>query len=472
MARGAPIGHRIRQRRAEAGLSQAALARQAGISPAYLNLIEHNKRAIGGALVGRLAAALALRPSDLAGREEAQLLDALTEIAADPMFAAAPIDAAELRSVLGVGPSVAAALRAVYRAWRAAATEVETLSERVSHDPVLAESSHAILTRITAIRALAEILRDHRALAPARRRRFTESIVAESERLSDAATALFGFLERSAAPSGAASPDEEVEDLLAESGNHFPTLEAAAERIARRAAPIAGPTASARFAAARALARDRACDEIAAVLAGARLTTGAARDRAGAALERYGAAALLMPYAPFREAARALRYDVDLLAAQFGASWEQVCHRLTTLRRPGAEGVPFLFLRTDIAGNVSKRLSASGLNLPRYGGICPRWAVHHAFLAPGRVVTQRVMLEDGSRYLFIAHAGARGAGHGAPESHHSVMIGCDAAYAPELVYGDALGAQVPAGLTCRRCARPDCAQRAHPQSVTDAQPAR
>src|SRR5207245_10357632 len=117
------------------------------------------------------------------------------------------------------------------------------------------------------------------------------------------------------------------------------------------------------------------------------------------ALVSYFAAALIMPYDAFRTAAADLRHDVARLVTRFDASFEQVCHRLATLRRPTTEGVPMHFIRVDIAGNISKRFSASGLRLPRYGGACPRWIVHHAFATPGRIVSQIARLPDGDGYL-------------------------------------------------------------------------
>lgn len=119
---------------------------------------------------------------------------------------------------------------------------------------------------------------------------------------------------------------------------------------------------------------------------------------------------MLFPYEPFLDDARSMRHDIELLQQRYAASWEQVCHRLTTLRRPGAEGIPFHLVRTDIAGNISKRFSASGLQLPRYGGACPRWVVHEAYTAPERVIPQFVRLPDDSEYLFVARALRSGAG--------------------------------------------------------------
>ena len=267
MARATPTGHRIRQRRRELGLTQAAVARAIGVSPPYLNLIEHNRRSIGGALLGRLAGALSIRPADLADSGDLRLLDDLTEMAADPVFAAAPIDADDLRGVLGVAHGTAVAMLALYRAYSAAREQVELLSERVSHDPVLADASHAILSRITAIRASAEILRDYRDLDPARQQRFTASIVTESERLSDVATGLFAFLDQAGARRAASSPAEELDNFLHGADNYFPELEAEAARIgaafgADGSRLDALPTSSARFAAAREAARAAAAESI------------------------------------------------------------------------------------------------------------------------------------------------------------------------------------------------------------------
>ena len=185
-------------------------------------------------------------------------------------------------------------------------------------------------------------------------------------------------------------------------------------------------------------------------------------------LASYFAGALLMPYDSFLEAARALRHDIHGLQRRFAASFEQVCHRLATLQRPGDEGIPLHFLRVDIAGNVSKRFGGSGFRIPRYGGICPRWPVHMAFLTPGRITAQLCELPDGERFFNIACAITKPAPrHGQPDSHFAIMIGCDAAHAAAFVYADGLDldgapAVAPVGTTCRLCDRADCAQRAFP----------
>jgi predicted transcriptional regulator len=183
-------------------------------------------------------------------------------------------------------------------------------------------------------------------------------------------------------------------------------------------------------------------------------------------LFNYVAGAILMPYAPFLSAAQALRHDVEALAARFGVSFEQACHRLSTFQRPGARGVPFFFLRVDPAGNVSKRFSAAGFPFARYGGSCPRWVVHTAFAQRGTVQVQVAELPDGAAYLCFARTVTRPAARWAePRPVHVVAMGCSLAHAQQLAYADGLDldrAKVGIGLSCRLCDRADCRSRAFP----------
>jgi predicted transcriptional regulator len=198
-----------------------------------------------------------------------------------------------------------------------------------------------------------------------------------------------------------------------------------------------------------------------------RLTSEEARKRAARALCGYAAGALLMPYGAFRKAAEAARYDVDRLAGEFEVSIEQVCHRLVTLRRPGEEGIPFVFLRVDPAGNISKRFSLPTLRLPRYGGVCPLWAVYRALEERGAIATQRVRLPEGREFLFMARSLKRTpTTFGGRAETYSVMLGCDAAFAERFVYADSLSVRLPplqTGVHCHLCPRDDCGQRAFPQ---------
>ena len=166
-----------------------------------------------------------------------------------------------------------------------------------------------------------------------------------------------------------------------------------------------------------------------------------------------------------REAALACRYDIDMLQCRFSASVEQVCHRLASLRRLGAEGVLRLHALPDPAGFITKRLPLRDLPLPRYGGACPLWAVYRAFQTPDRFFRQLAEFPDRSRFLFFARPSpSRPRDLDAPRHLVSIMLGCDVLYARDVIYGDGLDLTAkpvsePVGSACRVCAREDCRHR-------------
>jgi predicted transcriptional regulator len=165
--------------------------------------------------------------------------------------------------------------------------------------------------------------------------------------------------------------------------------------------------------------------------------------------------------------AEEVRYDIELLQHHYTASWEQVCHRLTTLRKPGSVGVSFHLVRVDIAGNISKRFSGTGIRFARFSGSCPRWDVHAAFLTPGRIRTQLSKMPDGTAYFCMARTIRKSYGYASGDALMAVGIGCPVRDAKKLVYADGydlgnLEAAVPIGTTCRLCERMDCEQRAFP----------
>lgn len=498
-------------------MTQVALASAVGISSSYLNLIEHNRRPIGGALLLRIAAELGTNADQLAGREEARMAAELEEMAADPTLPAA-LPAAAIPQMVGQAPDLARAALATYRAYRDARLQGEALAERLSQDPFLAEASHQILTLITSIRSFSEILEDYGDMDDAQRRRFIGGIAEESRRLAALSGEMFDFLGGRASHRPQQTPEEEVDDLFHDRANYFPELEDAADHIrhtvldgdialfstladalrqrhgvsvqfasperlprehaydpGRRVLTLSEALApsSWRFRAAQLIGRLEAAEAIEELAADPSLTTDAARERARHALGNAFAGALLLPRAEFLAASRTLRTDVERLQERFTVSFEQVCHRLASLSRAPDDGeagapIPFHFLRTDIAGNISKRFSASGLRLPRYTGACPRWVTHTAFLTPGRIVTQVARLPEGGTFLFVAKAFARpGGGWRTARTYHSVTLGCDFAFARQTVYADGLdpavpGVAEPVGVSCRQCPRADCAQRALP----------
>jgi len=182
-------------------------------------------------------------------------------------------------------------------------------------------------------------------------------------------------------------------------------------------------------------------------------------------LGNYLAAAVLMPYGAFYEAAERTAYDIELLRARFGVSFEQACHRLTTLARTGARGVPFFMVRVDSAGNISKRFAGSTFPFSRFGGACPRWNIHSSFRTPGRIITQIIETPDGQRYFTVARTVARVATpYAGDDAELAIGMGCELKYAERLVYSRGLDLKEPAataiGPACRLCERPACPQRA------------
>jgi predicted transcriptional regulator len=207
-------------------------------------------------------------------------------------------------------------------------------------------------------------------------------------------------------------------------------------------------------------------DLIEAELAQSGLRTAAAADVCRIGLGNYAAGALLMPYLRFRQAAQDLSHDVERLQAVFHMSFEQVCHRLSTLQRPTHRGLPFYFVRIDLAGNITKRHSATRLQFARFGGGCPLWNVHEAFGQPGRILVQLAEMPDGARYLCVARGVIKRSGsYIQPERRYAIGLGCDVGNAAQVVYSrgiDLTGPAAQIGVSCRICERDNCAQRAFP----------
>ncbi|SMF55353.1 hypothetical protein SAMN06265365_11950 [Tistlia consotensis] len=524
-------GFRIRERRRELGLSQVAAAAEIGISASYLNLIEHNKRPIAGGLLRRIAEVLGLESDALTGASERRLVDDLVELAADPLVRALPggrdLDERAAGDLVGRHPGWAQALLGLHRAHREQSLAVSALSERLQRDPFLRDSLHQILGQIATLRSTAEILQSVEDLEPEARRRFTEIVAEESLRLSGVAQGLADFLGSGQADTRPVTAGEEVDDFIIERGNYFEALEAAADEL-RQALRGRGDTPmsslidylGSRFdvdvvsrpphevvraaesgyrnlchfdAAARTLVfldnasistRRFQLARLAAELGwrerleretdDPRLPSDAARAQAFRALASYVASALLLPYERFHADAEQARYDVEILRQRYDASFEQVCHRLVTLRRPGREGVPFAFLRANPAGFTTKRFPLPGLPLTRHGHACPLWAIYGSFQTPGRVVRQLAAFPDGSRYLFIARTVTKQPATFQEQPFlHAVMLACEEIHADRTVYADGLDlaapqTATPVGPACRLCPRPSCLHRAEAPIVSAA----
>lgn len=511
----APIGFRISNRRKSLKLSQAALARLVGISPSYLNLIENNKRDIGGSLLQRVAQQLDIDIDQLTGQVEQKLLQDLEEAFADPMVQALPFQLNERRDLVAQYPASAAALARLHRAYGAAVASADAYADRLRSDPLLSQLLHQILSSITAVRSSAEILQDVTDLDESERKQFLAAIGREARALSDVAHNLIGQFDTTTQTRRGLSPAREIDDLIIERDNHFPDLEDAAvalrgeieavgpfdfftlaEALQRRfgiTTVFGGVTQSAgsdfpgqyrfdpaarvmwfqgsatlatrQFQLARLYGELAAGAVLAQGLEAAALSSPVARRLAARALGTYLAGAMVFPYSRFLQDAEAARYDIDQLRQAYHTSFEQVAHRLATLRRPGEQGIPFGFLRSDPAGRLTKHFPVPGLLLPNSGHACPLWAIYGAFRTPDLLQRQLVRFSDGSRYLFLARTvQRRTTSFGEVVAPISIMLACDVLHADRTIYGAGLDLQdqsrdVPVGPSCRLCTRRECPSR-------------
>ncbi len=447
------LGPKVRALRRREGLNQVQLAERLGISPSYLNLIESNRRPLPAALLIKLAQLFGVDLLAFGADDDARLVSDLLEAFSDPLFDAYQLTSTDLRDLALNHPQMARAMIALYTSYKTQRGASEELASRLDG-------------------------------------------------------------EEASGPERSLLPSEEVSDLIQSRMNYFPELEEGAEelwkkarldpeelypglvryldkqcgvhvRIARGEAERGVlrrfdgekklltlsellPTRSRTFQLAHQIALLTEHARIDRMVADAHLTTDESRGLARVALAAYFAGAVRLPATRVLEACRQERYDVDIIGRRFRVGFEQVCHRFTTLRRRGAEGVSFHMIRIDVAGNISKRFSASGIRFARFSGACPRWNVFAAFMTPGMIRIQPSRFTDGATYFCIARTIHKDSGgYHAQQPVQSIGLGCRIEHARELVYSDGIDLEsahsaTPVGVTCRLCERNDCEQRAFP----------
>ena len=441
MASGRKIfaGARIRRLRTQRGLTQTRMAADLGVSVSYLNLIERDQRPLSASFLLKLAQAYDLDIRSLTGADDGELVDDLSKLFTDPRLIGIDVPKSELRDLAARAPAIAHALL------RLAAATPATGPEPPPPGP------------IAAVTAMIDAAGNHFGLLDE-----AAEHLADELRLSgpDLNAAVVERLRARHAITVRALPLEVMPGHLRRLDLHARQLQLSESLDA----------ASRGFAAAVQLVLIELKAEIAATIAGAGISDPLDARAATVAMGKYAAAATLMPYQRFLAACEATGYDVELLQARFGRGLEQVAHRLTTLHRPGARGVPFFFLRVDRAGTVSKRFAPHGPGiapspLPVSGG-CALWHVYHAFDRPGEIRRQLVELEDGQRFLTLARTIRTAAlPWGVPRPGFAIGIGCDVAHAPALSWSAGLelnGPATPIGPGCAACHRAACRQRGAP----------
>ena len=437
-------GAKVRELRERHGLTQAELARRLDLSVSYLSQIEADVRPVTVRVLLTLARDFSLDFRQLDVGNVATATADLRDTLGDPLFADEPATAAEMKRLLSQSPGMARRLVRLHGAYREALGRLQTLDDAIG-----GQRTETLLPWDEA----RDYFNDH------------DNYIAE---LDEAAEQMAGSL-----PGFREDPARALEEALHH--HHGVTLAAGTRGVMRAFDPAErrlrldpGLEPSTRtFLLAHQFAALAFSDILDRLSEQALLVSEDARHLVRVGLANYAAGALLMPYERFARMAREVRHDVERLQRHFATSFEQVCHRLSNLQRPGARGIPFFFVRVDMAGNITKRHSATRLQFARYGGTCPLWNVHEAVAAPGRILVQSVETPDGVTYVSMARGLIKRSGDFTrPDRRYAVALGCEAAHAPDFVYADALGIgsapPTPIAASCRVCPRGHCTQRALP----------
>ena len=436
-------GAKLRETRTRLGLTQRAFAEKLGVSLPYLNQMENNNRPVSTGVVLALAQEFGFDVTELSSGDAERMVTDMREALVDPVFADGAPPLADLRLAASNAPALARAFLELHRAYRQTTERLASMDEALDRDNNPARPSAW------------EEVRDFF--------HYCDNYIDAVDRAA----------ENFARPHG--ETRDVVKAAIETLEKNGITLRSTGQSL-RRFDPETGIlTISAR--ASRATLSFQILHQLALVTQGklidatldlARFQTEESRQIARIGLANYFAGAALLPYTEFLATAQEARHDLERLAEHYGASIEQVAHRLSTLQRPGAKGIPFYFVRVDQAGTITKRHSATRLQFARYGGACPLWNVHQAFERPGHFLRQLAETPDGVRYLSIARDVSKpgGAFH-APVRRYAIGLGCEVTHASDMVYADDLDVTKPAafepiGISCRICERRDCHQRSIP----------
>ena len=445
-------GPRLKRLRRERGLTQARMADELAVSPSYLNLMERNQRPITVPVLVRLTETYGIDPREFMEDAANAAVGDLEQVLADPLFRDSPVSRSEIHDAAEYAPSLVGAMQRLYRAY--------ALARETGQAQVLASARGDRAERTVGddpVERVRTILQDNRNHFP------------ELDDLAEAFAsdlALEGpdpfhiMAERLRARHGIRVRLLPV-DVMGERLRHYDL-----HRRQLLISELMDPS-SRTFQVGYQLAISEHGQLVNAICARLEPSDDTARRLLRVTLANYFAGAVMMPYTRFRDAAEATGYDLEILAARFGASVEQVAHRLTTLGRATARGIPFFLMRVDIAGNVSKRFSAARFPFAQAGGTCGLWNLHATFAEPGRILTQVIELQDGAQWFSIARTVRRAINpHGAVAPRFAVALGCEIRYAHRLVYARRLDLATPdatpIGISCRLCDRANCPQRAAP----------
>ena len=446
------IGPKIKAFRRQLGLQANKLSEQLGISPSYLNLIESGKRKIDGDLLLKVCEELKIELTDLTNKSDLNLANNLSELLGDELFEDLDILGPEVQDLVNTNPKIARALIKLGDNYKQKGQEIVSKVENIS--------GKIIDGRKTSFpgEVVSDFLQENKNYF-SKLEKFADDIFNRIQ-INNRATymALCDFLKT--------EYGVKVKDVLPEDGKPFSKIYYKSQKELHLSDYVALETK--KLYAAAQIAQEGAMVVIENYLSEFKFPSEESKILTKVALLNYCGAAILMPYKLFHLECMKQKYDLELLQITFACTFEQIAHRVTCLQDPKLPGIPFHFLRVDVAGNISKRFSLSGIEIPRYGGACPRWNVYSAFSRPGVIQAAVSKMSNGEKYVCIARTVEKGVGrYGKKKSILSIGLGCQAKYAKDFVYTENLDlndkkTEIPIGVSCRTCDRLDCSQRAFP----------
>ena len=446
------IGPKIKAFRRQLGMQANKLAEELEISPSYLNLIEKGKRKIDGDLLLKVCEKLRIELSDLTSKTDLNLENNISELLGDELFEDLDILGPEVKDLVNTNPKIAKALIKLGDNFKQKDHEIVNKLENISGKII--DSRKAAFPG----EVISDFLQENKNFFP-NLENFANTIFEKVKQNNRTRyIALCDFLKNEYGIT--------VKDVIPEEGKPFSKIYKAKQKELFLSDYLSIETK--KLHAAAQISQQGASKEIDEYLSTFNFPSEEAKKLTRVALLNYCGAAILMPYKLFHKECKELKYDLELLQNTFATSFEQVAHRVTCLQDSSLPGIPFHFLRVDVAGNISKRFSLSGIEIPRYGGACPRWNVYSAFSRPGVIQAAVSKMTNGEKYVCIAKTVEKGVGrYGQKKSILSIGLGCEAKYAKDFVYTENLDlndkkSELPIGVSCRTCDRLDCSQRAFP----------
>jgi len=446
------IGPKIKAFRRQLGIQANKLSEQLNISPSYLALIEGGKRKIDGDLLLKVCQELKIELSDLTTKDDINLANNISELLDDKLFEDLDILGPEIKDLVNTNPKIARALIKLGDNYKQKDHELVNKVENLS--------GKMIDSRKTSFpgEVVSDFIQENENYFP-KLEEFANGIFSEIQKNNRTSyLPLCEYLLK--------KHKLEVKSLIPDEKKPFTKKFDPIKKTFLLSDYLTLATKKLHVAAQ--IAHLDANDILDEYLDTFKFPSEESRKLSKVALLNYTAAAILMPYKLFYKECKEQRYDLELLQNTFATSFEQVAHRATCLQDPNMKGIPFHMLRADVAGNISKRFSLSGIEIPRYGGACPRWNIYSAFTAPGKIHAAVSKMPDGEKYVCIARTVEKGiAKHGMFKSLLSIGLGCQIKYAKDFIYTDSLNlndknTEVPIGVNCRTCDRMDCQQRAFP----------